>query len=877
MKKLLIVLAVLVTVSVFAQAPQKMSYQAVIRNGSSALITSTTVGMQISILQGSAIGTPVYVETQTPTSNINGLVSLEIGTGITIDDFSTIDWSNGPYFIKTETDPIGGTNYTITGTSELLSVPYALHAKTAENIIGGISETDPVFGVSPANGITGADITNWNNKLDTEIDGSVTNELQAISLSNDTIYLSNGGFVKLPAGFNGQYSSLTGAPTNVSAFTNDAGYLTTEIDGSVTNELQVLSISNDTLYLSDGGFVKIPSANAWSLDGNTGTVDGANFIGTTDNVPLSFKVNNQKSGRIDQYLFNSFYGYQAGNSNTTGVNNTAIGYQSLFLNTTGHENVSIGNYSLYENTIGTANTALGYAAMNKNTSGGANTAIGYDALFYNTTGNENTATGRVALHFNTTGVWNTANGSVALMNNTTGNNNTSVGYGSLFTNTTGNNNTAIGWNAGNLNETGSGNVFLGYQAGLNETGSNKLYIANNSTNPPLIYGDFATGNIGLGNNNPSARLHIGSGTRVVASSDASIFLQSGNGAGSARDWKIYVPMTAGYLAFRDMGFDNLNNGMATDAMAIQWGTGNVGIGTTTPAAKLDVRGNAKFGATNMINIWEWDAVEKIGLDYNTANGDFNMRNPVAGKRLLGTISATGSWGIETTGGLEMVRITGSGNMGIGTTSPNAKLEVNGNLLFTSSATVSPAAGLYSLTVRAGDGPASGGTMTIRGGQAGSATGGSGGNLELQGGGNMPSGGAGYGNLGVAGAVNITGGMGYNSTGGNVSIIAGATSCWALGGAVHSDVTIRGGMNYAVADAASIIAEGGYVNGGCSGNSTGGNLILKAGVGQGAGQPGKIQMIGLPVYANNAAAIAGGLTAGSLYRTGADPDPVCVVH
>ena len=621
----------------------------------------------------------------------------------------------------------------------------------------------------------------------------------------------------------------------------------------------------------------MPSSNAWSLNGNTGTVDGANFIGTIDNVPLSFKVNNQKSGRIDQYLFNSFYGYQAGNSNTTGVNNTASGYQSLFLNTTGHENVSVGNYSLYENTIGTANTALGYAAMNKNTSGGANTAIGYDALFYNTTGNENTAAGINSLHFNTTGVQNTVHGSNALMNNTIGNNNTSVGYGSLFSNTTGNNNTAIGWTAGNLNETGSGNVFLGYQAGLNETGSNKLYIANNSTNPPLIYGDFATGNIGLGNNNPSARLHIGSGTRVLASSDASIFLQSGNGAGSARDWKIYVPMTAGYLAFRDMGFDNLNNGMATDAMAIQYGTGNVGIGTTTPAAKLDVRGNAKFGTTNMINIWEWDAVEKIGLDYNTANGDFNMRNPVAGKRLLGTISATGSWGIETTGGLEMVRITGSGNMGIGTTSPNAKLEVNGNLLFTSSATVSPAAGLYSLTVRAGDGPASGGAMTIRGGQAGSATGGSGGNLELQGGGNMPSGGAGYGNLGVAGAVNITGGMGYNSTGGNISIIAGATSCWALGGAVHSDVTIRGGMNYAVADAASIVAEGGYVNGGCSGNSTGGNLILKAGVGQGAGQPGKIQMIGLPVYANNAAAIAGGLTAGSLYRTGADPDPVCVVH
>lgn len=593
MKKLLVVLAVLVTVSVFAQAPQKMSYQAVIRNSSSALITSTTVGMQISILQGSSTGTPVYVETQTPTSNVNGLVSLEIGTGVTVDDFSTIDWANGPYFIKTETDLAGGTNYTITGVSELLSVPYALHAKTAENITGGIIETDPIFGSSVASAITGTDVTNWNNKLDTEVDGSITNEIQILNLSNDTIYLTNGGFVKLPAGFNGQYSSLTGAPTNVSSFTNDAGYLNTEVDGSVTNEIQALSISNDTLYLSNGGFVKLPSSNAWSLNGNTGTVDGANFIGTIDNVPLNFKVNNQKSGRIDQYLFNSFYGYQAGNSNTTGVNNTASGYQSLFLNTTGHENISVGNYSLYENTIGTANTALGYAAMNKNTSGGANTAIGYDALFYNTTGNENTATGINSLHFNTTGVQNTVNGSNTLMNNTTGNNNTSVGYGSLFSNTTGNNNTAIGWTAGNLNETGSGNVFLGYQAGFNEIGSNKLYISNNSTNPPLIYGDFATGNIGLGNNNPSARLHIGSGTRVLASSDASIFLQSGNGAGSARDWKIYVPMTAGYLAFRDMGFDNLNNGMATDAMAIQWGTGNVGIGTTNPTSKLEVNGAIK--------------------------------------------------------------------------------------------------------------------------------------------------------------------------------------------------------------------------------------------------------------------------------------------
>ena len=168
MKKVFsILLAVFLTATVWAQSPQKMSYQAVIRNNSNALVSNQAVGMQISILQGSISGTAVYVETQTPTTNANGLVSVEIGTGTVVSGtFSTIDWSNGPYFIKTETDPTGGTSYTITGTSQLLSVPYALHAKTAESVTGTITETDPVFGASVASGITGTDTTYWNNKLD---------------------------------------------------------------------------------------------------------------------------------------------------------------------------------------------------------------------------------------------------------------------------------------------------------------------------------------------------------------------------------------------------------------------------------------------------------------------------------------------------------------------------------------------------------------------------------------------------------------------------------------------------------------------------------------------------------------------------------------
>lgn len=124
--------AILLTTSIWAQSPEKMSYQAVVRDADNNLVTSQQVGMRISILQGSIYGASSYVETQSTTSNANGLISVNIGSGTVLNgDFSLIDWSADSYFIKTETDPTGGTNYTITGTSQLMSVPYALYAKTS--------------------------------------------------------------------------------------------------------------------------------------------------------------------------------------------------------------------------------------------------------------------------------------------------------------------------------------------------------------------------------------------------------------------------------------------------------------------------------------------------------------------------------------------------------------------------------------------------------------------------------------------------------------------------------------------------------------------------------------------------------------------------
>jgi hypothetical protein len=185
--------AIIVTANVFAQSPEKMSYQAVIRDASGTLVT-TQVGMKLSVLKGdnATTATEEYSETLTPTPNANGLVNVELGgqTG-----WDAIDWADGKFFIKTETDVDNDGTYDVEGISQLLSVPYALHAKTAESITGDINE----------------------------VDGSVTNELQTLSVSNDTIYLSNGGFAKIPTQQPQTYAVGDSAQGGLVFYVNEAG------------------------------------------------------------------------------------------------------------------------------------------------------------------------------------------------------------------------------------------------------------------------------------------------------------------------------------------------------------------------------------------------------------------------------------------------------------------------------------------------------------------------------------------------------------------------------------------------------------------------------------------------------------------------------
>ncbi len=159
MKKIILSVAAFVALSfnAIAQSPEAFKYQSVVRNASQNPIPNQAVGMRMTILQGSASGTVVYQETFSTTTNAYGLVNLEIGTGTVVGSgvFANIDWANGPFFLETAIDASGGTSYAVMGTSQLLSVPYALYAKTSGSSLPGPQGPQGPQGPAGANGTNG--------------------------------------------------------------------------------------------------------------------------------------------------------------------------------------------------------------------------------------------------------------------------------------------------------------------------------------------------------------------------------------------------------------------------------------------------------------------------------------------------------------------------------------------------------------------------------------------------------------------------------------------------------------------------------------------------------------------------------------------------
>ena len=343
---LTIIMVLMSVATAVAQAPLRFSYQAVVRNSNGNLMSNSVVGVRISILQDSSSGTAVYSYEYTTRTNANGVFSLVVGENLSGKD--SINWAEGPFFLKSEIDPDGGSNYTLTATQQMLSVPYALHAHTVGKIIGGVNFdekqvlsinndtlflTGGSFAVLPAS--FSGDYNDLTNKptiptIPTNVSafnndaGYFTSytETQALSISNDTLFITGGSLVKIPVGFSGNYNDLTNKPalfsgnyndltnkptfptipTNVSAFANDAGYIT-----SVT-ETQVLSISHDTIFLTGGSFVKLPAGFSGNYNDLTnkptlfsGNYNDLNNKPTIPTIPTNVSAFTNDAGYLTTY------------------------------------------------------------------------------------------------------------------------------------------------------------------------------------------------------------------------------------------------------------------------------------------------------------------------------------------------------------------------------------------------------------------------------------------------------------------------------------------------------------------------------------------------------------------------------------------------
>ena len=293
--------SIVLTVTTTTQVPEKMSYQAVVRNTTNNLVTNQPVGMQISILQGSSTGTAVYVETQTPTSNANGLVSLEIGGGTVVSgNMATINWANGPYFIKTETDPTGGSSYTITGTSQLLSAPYALYAKTSGSSIPGpagpmgpqgLTGPQGPAGTPGANG-QGVPVGGTTGQVLAKVDGSdyntqwVTPSASAAAYPNVELYVSNTSIQAIPDLLGGAGSTLL----TFSATNNTNASLT----GGNTWNGSVFTVGTAGWYEIDVQIVGVTNAGGLSSNGVDFFIDKNNTVGASKTGALYRNVRNSQ-------------------------------------------------------------------------------------------------------------------------------------------------------------------------------------------------------------------------------------------------------------------------------------------------------------------------------------------------------------------------------------------------------------------------------------------------------------------------------------------------------------------------------------------------------------------------------------------------------
>ncbi|WP_213277644.1 beta strand repeat-containing protein [Chryseobacterium indologenes] len=416
MKKILLLFWILTGFFMgLSQAPEKMSYQAVMRNGSGQLLVNQGIAVKVSILQGSPAGAAVYSERLTGNTNANGLISLEIGTGTVLTGtFSTIDWPAGSYYLKTETDPAGGTSYTIVGTSQLLSVPYAMYAKSAG---GGSGSFAIPYSTTVNNASTLFSLTNDGDGTSLEgVNNTATSNISAVrgivssaspggfssavrGINNGTgglgvgVYGSQAGsgwgvYGTTPNGL-GVYGNSTGNGYGVYANSNTGTGLNATSNNGIPANIAIFNNANNNVALSassvgngtvvnvttsgNGAGVKSSTAAGFGLHGITSAQSSAGVVGdnngggeavvgrTTSDIAGAVVGRNDGGGY-------GVRGFVATNTSGTGIGvygqvglNNSTGRAGRFenfnqTNTTGNtvEVATNGNGNIPDNTQGNA-------------------------------------------------------------------------------------------------------------------------------------------------------------------------------------------------------------------------------------------------------------------------------------------------------------------------------------------------------------------------------------------------------------------------------------------------------------------------------------------------------------------------------------------
>lgn len=520
MKRLLLLLltAHCSLLTLFSQAPEKLTYQGVARNAMGETLNTTSIEIKFGIHAGTAGGELVWEETHATTTNEFGMFSLMIGDdgatqgGGTLSSFSEIDWASTQYFLNVQLKVDAG--FEDMGTTEMLSVPYAMFAQYAASS----GESTASYWIDGAGVVTttvdvGVGTPTPAGKLEIMGDGDETEDdplFQVKRKDGETVFAVYPGGVRI----NVDDSPLKGTKGGfaVGGFSPGKG---------LTNDFMYISPDSVRIYVdttetkgTKGGF---------AIGGfSPGKGTGVNLMHLTED---NYFIGHNAGSSVTTGLYNSFIGYEAGVNTEDGSSNVFIGHESGLENLTGNWNVFIGNNTGRDNTFGSSNIMIGDEAGisntegngnvmmgdwagYSNTDGSGNVLIGIDAGFSNTTGDNNAFIGPYTGESNTIGNYNVFMGVSAGEANEDGNSNTYIGAGSGWSNVsgsenvfigltagsdnTGSNNTFVGSYAGELNEFGENNVFIGYGAGQHETGSGKLYIDNNNLSGfPLVYGEFS--------------------------------------------------------------------------------------------------------------------------------------------------------------------------------------------------------------------------------------------------------------------------------------------------------------------------------------------------------------------------------------------------